>query len=154
MDYELIKTLAVVIGTIVGLITLIKGLVEYKRQGVVKRTEIFLEMRTRLREDESFSNICNLLETDDEELRKIPLIERDRFVGFFEELALIHNSKLINNLVTLYMFGYYSIRCSESKNFWYKLNKNQPLWSAFFDFADKMKNEQRKFKFQREEFHL
>ncbi len=111
-------------------------------------------MRKRLREDVSFSSICALLETDSEKLCDVQLIEKDRFIGFFEELALMKNSKLINNNVTLYMFGYYAIRCNKSKNFWNGLNKKQALWSLFFNFANEMEQAEKKFKFKKSDFRL
>jgi hypothetical protein len=136
------------------IISVLKGLVEYKKQGITKRTELFIQMRSRLREDRTFARICELLEEDDELLRDIPLIEKDRFLGFFEELALMKNSGLINDRVALYMFGYYAIRCFESKNFWYNLNREEPLWSLFIDFAEQMKIAEHRFQYKREEFHL
>ena len=38
-------------------------------------------------------------------------------------------------VVALYMFGYFAIRCHDSKNFWAGLNCEQVLWSLFMDFA-------------------
>ena len=109
------------VGATVAIVTAIKALIEYRKQGITKRAEIFLQMRSRLREDPSFKNICQLLETDNEKLREIPLIEKDRFIGFFEEFALIKNSGFINDNVSLYMFGYFAVACLESKNFWHSL---------------------------------
>ena len=142
------------IGVFIGLLTLIKGVVEYIKQGITKRSEIFLNMRSRLREDKGFAKICELLETDAIELQEISLIERDRFTGFFEELALLYNSRLINKEVSLYMFGYFAIRCAESKNFWYGLNKTQPLWSAFFHFAEEMKKANNNFQYDPRKYRL
>ena len=139
---------------VVALATLIKGLVEYRKQGATKRAEMFLQLRTRLRQDASFSRICDLLEVDSHELRDIPLVERDRFIGFFEELALMRNSGLINEDVTLYMFGYFAIRCYHSENFWFNLNKDQPLWSLFMDFAIQMDRAHKEFKYERARFRL
>ncbi|MDD2759605.1 MAG: hypothetical protein PHH11_04865 [Methylomonas sp.] len=134
--------------------TLLKGLVEYRKQGLTKRAEVFLQMRTRLRQDESFSKLCDLLEVDSPELQDIPLVERDRFIGFFEELALMHNSGLINKQVTLYMFGYFAIRCYHSENFWTGLNKDQPLWSLFMDFAKEMDRAHNEFRYDKRQFCL
>ena len=139
---------------IIGLATLIKAVIEYKRNITTKRLELFLSMRTRLREDEEFKTICQLLESDDAKLRDIPLIQKDRFTGFFEELAIMRNSGLMNDDVTLYMFGYFAIRCNQSKNFWYGLNRNQPLWSLFFSFAEDMETAQSQFRFDKKKFHV
>ena len=138
----------------IGLATLIKAIIEYKRSTATKRLELFLAMRTRLREDEEFKTICQLLETDDEKLRDIPLIQKDRFTGFFEELAIMRNSGLINDDVTLYMFGYFAIRCNQSKNYWHGLNRNQQLWSLFFSFAEDMERVYKDFKFDKKRFHV
>ena len=142
------------IGSLIALVSLIRALVEYQKQGATKRSEIFLDMRSRLREDESFSRICDLLERDDPKLREIPLVDRDRFIGFFEELALLRNSGLINDEVTLYMFGYFAIRCIDSRNFWYDLNRDQPLWAAFMDFARDMKSMHTVYEYDSSRFHL
>ena len=142
------------VGSVIALVSLIKALIEYQKQGITKRSEIFLNMRSRLREDKSFSKICDLLERDDLKLREIPLVERDRFIGFFEELTLLRNSGLIKDEVTLYMFGYFAIRCIDSQNFWFDLNKDQSLWSAFMDFANHMKSMQKVYKYDRSRFHL
>jgi hypothetical protein len=142
------------IAAAVGLFALIKGIIEYRKNSLTKRSELFLSMRSRLREDKEFIEISRLLETDDETLRDIPLIQKDRFTGFFEELAIMKNSGLINNQVTLYMFGYYAIRCNKSVNFWYGLNRKQKLWSLFFNFAEDMEKAEANFKFNRRDFHL
>jgi hypothetical protein len=142
------------VGVLVAAFTLVKGLIEYRKQGVTKRAEIFLQLRTRLRQDPQFSRLCDLLEVNSPELRGIPLVERDRFIGFFEELALMRNSGLINDQVSLYMFGYFAIRCLHSKNFWHDLNRDQPLWALFVDFAQQMEAAQKSFKYEPKAFRL
>ena len=41
------------------------------------------------------------------------------------------------------MFGYYAIRCLESKNFWRGINKESPAWYLFRRFAEKMQEVER-----------
>lgn len=135
-------------------VSIIQGLIEYRKQGITKRAEIFLQMRTRLREDPVFINICNLLETDDEELQEIPIADKDRFLGFFEELAVMKNSGLINEQLTFYMFGYYAIRCFDSVNFWHNLNRKHALWSLFMDFSKTMIVTEKGFEYKQKNFHL
>ena len=141
-------------GVTVATITAIKALIEFRKQGITKRAEMFLQMRSRLREDPSFKHICQLLETDDKKLREVSMIEKDRFLGFFEELALIKKSGFINDDVTLYMFGYFAVKCLESKNFWYNLNKPHDLWVVFMEFAQQMKEAQNSFSYDEKNFHL
>lgn len=141
-------------GVTVATVTAIKALIEFQKQGITKRAEIFLQMRSRLREDPSFKQICQMLETDNEMLREISLIEKDRFLGFFEELALIKKSGFINDDVSLYMFGYFAIKCLDSENFWEGLNKSHNLWGLFMDFAAQMKNASESFVYDAKELHL
>jgi hypothetical protein len=46
-----------------------------------------------------------------------------RYEAVFEELAIIRNSRLINDRATLYMFGYWAILCNKSDNLWHGLNR-------------------------------
>jgi hypothetical protein len=131
-DYVAITT------TLVALATLWKTLTEYIRQGTERRADRFLAMRTRLRTNPDFLNICELLETDDPSLRDVPLIQKDNFIGFFEELALLWNSKIFSDEVVYYMFGYFALACWRSENFWSDLNRDQVLWSHFRDFVERL----------------
>lgn len=133
------KDLATIIGVVVALVTLIKGVVEYAHQGAQKRAERFTSMRIRFKEDTSFKEICDLLETDDPRLAQVPFKDKRDFLGFFEEVALMLNSKLIRPAVAHYMFGYYAIRCAESDNFWSDVNRDTPYWALFNDFVARMK---------------
>ena len=154
---ELKDILEISISSVVAVLalgTFIKAILEYKKNSNIKRLELFLNMRTRLRQDNDFIEICELLETDDKKLRNIPAIKKDRFTGFFEELAIMRNSGLMNDDVTLYMFGHYAIRCKQSENYWDGLNKNQPLWALFFDFATDMEKAHDKFKFEKSNYHV
>ena len=111
-------------------------------------------MRSRLREDSNFIEICELLERDDPKLRVIPLVQKDRFTGFFEELAIMRNSGLMTDELALYMFGYYAILCNKSENYWYGLNKKQVLWSLFFDFASDMERRRDSYRYDRKRLNL
>ena len=95
-----------------------------------------------------------MLETEDIELSEISIVEKDRFIGFFEELAIMKNSGLINAQLTFYMFGYYAIKCYDSENFWYGLNRKHTLWSLFMDFAKAMMDAEIKFQYRRKDFNL
>ena len=160
-------TLTLIVSVVVasvGFDTLLKAIIEHKRSVAAKRLELFLEMRKRLRDDEEFSNICNLLEEEgwEEErqgevatkLRNIPPVQKDRFLGFFEGLAIMRNSGLINDQVAAYMFGYYAIKCKKSESFWEGLDPEDPFWALFFSFAEDMQQARSEFKFDKTKFHV
>jgi len=133
------KDLATILGVAIALVTVIKGVFEFTQQGAQKRAEQFTAMRRHFKEDQSFKEICDLLETDDPKLREISFKDKRDFLGFFEEIALMFNSGVIRLGVAHYMFGYYAIRCWASENFWSSVNRNSPYWSLFKDFAAVMK---------------
>jgi len=130
------------------------ALIEYRRQGAARRAEQFLQMRSRLRGNEKFVAICQMLDTDDEALREIPLIDKDNFIGFFEELTLLWNSGVFSDQVVYYMFGYFAIKCWDSKNFWAGLNRKSIGWSHFRDMAERLKEIQSTFKPMRRAYRL
>jgi hypothetical protein len=158
VDWKQIVDLATVLATIGGgvfaLITLFQGLVEYIRQGSQKRAELFMEMRRRLKENESFKEILALLEKDEPALEAIPFKDKRDLLGFFEEIALMTHSGLIRKEVAGYMFGYYAIRCWESEHFWNNIMRWHDAWSLFRDFVEQMTALEKSFKYERRKFRL
>jgi|HubBroStandDraft_3_1064219.scaffolds.fasta_scaffold174203_2 hypothetical protein len=123
---------------LVGIVAFIKTLMEYTQQNSMKRFEKFQEMRKRYKEDPVLREICTLLEDDSERLRDMPFKQKLIFLGFYEEIALMHNSGLLRPSIAHYMFGYYAIRCYQSKNFWNNLNRDSYYWAVFVNFAKRM----------------
>jgi len=151
---DLAKDIAIVAASVIALGTLIVGVIEYFRQGAAKRVEHFLEMRRRFKENQKFKTITDLLLTDDEGLRDIPVGDKLDYLGFFEEIALSMNSRLINKNVAHYMFSYYAIRCWESENFRRGINCDSIYWQAFRDFVEQMKEIEQGFRFRRKNFQF
>ena len=145
MDF---KDIASFILAIVGFITLIFGLIQYRKSLLQKRSEQFLKMRERYVDNPVFQELFLLLETDDLKLRNISYKIKLKFLGFYEELALMVNSKLIKKEVAFYMFAYHVIRIWESENFWFfndadnnkirEVDRNSIYWSLFKKFSTEM----------------
>ncbi|MDR6516763.1 hypothetical protein [Chryseobacterium camelliae] len=128
----------------IGFGSLIKAIVEYRLQGRQKRADYFDNLKNRLRTDEKLFNITKYLEEDSVELRKINYLDKYYFLGFFEQIAVGVNSKLIKKNVAHYFFGYFAIRCWESENFWYisdneQIAKDEYYWNTFKTFVESMK---------------
>lgn len=107
-------------------------------QGKQKRAEIFLKKQGEYFGNKSFSEIRGLLEKDDPQLQDIGFEEKRAYLTFFEEIAVLKNSQLVNGDLAYYMFGYYAIKCLESENFWPNINKQDIFWNVFFHFATEM----------------
>jgi hypothetical protein len=142
----------------VGLFTLIRGGVEYRRQGTQTRADLFLRMRDRWVE---FNEVCVLLGKTDaqsiRELKEIPFQRKQDFLGLYEEIALLTNSGMLRPQAVYYMFGYYALRCDESDAFWNSINRHSMYWLVFNDFVQQMKAMERKSstrKFNRRAFKL
>jgi hypothetical protein len=143
-----LKSIATIIGAIIAVLTFLKGMIEYIKQGSQKRAEHFNIMRIKFKENAVFKEICDLLECDDEKLTSIKFADKRDFLGFFEEIALMMNSKIIKKEVAHYMFGYYAIRCWKSRKFWTNVNKESNYWQLFNKFVTIMLEIQEKFKFK------
>ena len=132
------KDMAGVVGVALAFATLLKGVVEYVRQGAQKRAELFLAMQRRLVDSELLDRITEMLELQDPALATLPIKDKSVFLRFFEEIALMVQSGLLRKNVAHYMFGYYAIRCWKSEAFWHNLNREGPYWELFRQFADEM----------------
>jgi hypothetical protein len=119
---DLIQNLGIA-ATAVGLVM---GYFEYLRQGRQRRAEKYFEL---VKEFAKFGDILDLLRTDSPALKKLKPNERERFLGFYEDLALLINSNLIQEHLAFYAFGYWLERVWASKNFWQDpKNKEDSYW--------------------------
>ncbi len=141
------KNAAELIGTAIALATLIKGTLEYIKQGAVKRAELFLEMRDKYTKFFYLFDMLDHQDTDEgcNKLRALQFEEKLRFLGFYEELALMIESGLIRRGVAHYMFGYYAIVCWKSDHFWNEEDREDPYWRLFRLFVERMLKEEQNF---------
>jgi hypothetical protein len=137
-----ISAAVAILTLVVGVGAFFKAIVEYKRQNAIKRFEIFQAMNRRF-DDDQFVRLREFLDDDSKELSQTSYTLKHNFLGFFEELAISVNSKVMSENVAFYMFGYYAIRCWESKEFWKGdklIQKESIYWALFRSFALRMKN--------------
>ena len=139
MDWDTIKNIILLLGSIVGLLALIKGVIEYSRNNAMKRAEYFATLHKQLNEVVVLSQICDYLDTDSPDLANLGYAKKYQFLSFFETVALMVNTGLLKKELAQYMFSYYAIRCYESNNFWTEIDKDSPYWTLFRSFAREMK---------------
>lgn len=138
-DIDFWKNFAIILGVIVSTHSLLKSVAEYSKQGTQKRADYFFNLEKRFEENKVFGEICSELDKDYPTFYNISLRDKMLFLGFHEEVAASMNSKLIKKEVVHYMFGYYALRCWESKEFWVDINKDSFYWILFNEFAEQMK---------------
>jgi hypothetical protein len=146
MSLDDLRNIATIVGVVIAVFTFIKGIIEYNKQGSQKRAEFFNAMRKKLKENSVFSRIRELLDDNDKALCDISFADRRDFLGFFEEIALMVNSKLLKKNVAHYMFGYYVIQCWKCEHFWVDIKKDSIYWRLFKEFAMVMEREEKKLK--------
>jgi len=135
------KDAATLIGSAVALFTLFKSMLEYKKQGTLKRAELFFDMEERYTK---FLYLFDMLDHQDNEeiikkLQSLPFGQKLDFLGFYEQLAMMVESGLIRRTVAHYMYGYYAIACWESDSFWNEEDRNDPYWHLFENFVEQSK---------------
>ncbi len=135
---NLIKAIALVLASIVGLITLIIGYIEYKRASKLKRIEIYNHYREKMNSDENVKTILKMLEDNNDEIENLPRINRFKFIGYFEDIALLMNSNYIKPEIVHYMFAYYAKMCWNNEKFWHDINRDSHYWRVFKEFVKKM----------------
>jgi hypothetical protein len=130
-----IAALAIVAGAI-------KFGVEQRKANALSRFESFHKMRDTARNDELISEVIDCLRDleqgkpgSGDRLRDMDIKKKHRFLGFFEEIAIMHDSGLIRTDVAHYMFGYFCIRCLQADEFWIGINRESYYWSLFMRFA-------------------
>ena len=105
---------------VVTCIAFIAALLQYLRSRKDIRAKQFLELRNYFRNNASFQTIIQQLytETGKQNFDPILMNERIEFMAFFEDIAFLMNSKLLNEEVAYYMFGGDAITAWNNDWFW------------------------------------
>ena len=128
-------------GFIVSFFLLLLALLNYYKAEKQKRAEHFFKLRDKYNNDPTFIKIREIIYSPDNKdiSRGINPDEKRKFLGFYEEIAIMVNSKLINEELAFYMFGYYAKKCNELDVFKTYINEDKEYWKVFSEFATKMK---------------
>jgi len=138
---------------VTAVILLFLTLREYRRQGAQKRADYFKAMMDKFKTTPGFLDISSYLDEDENpKLNDVPYPIRRSYLNFFEELALMVNSGLVQRELALYMFGYYAIRARHNHYFKSEFAFDGPYWSLFVRFAEELEREQSSRKFQKANF--
>ena len=129
---RLVATVLGSIGGVVGLATLVKGVVEYTRQARQKRMELYLELEKRFADNEGFKDIRDLLHARTPEslqtLSQVRWSARNDFAGFFETIAIMVKSGLMERSIACYMFSNPAIEACKTDEFWTGFAHDRKHW--------------------------
>ena len=130
------EKLAALLGAI---IVASKWLFEFSRKARLERFNKFEEMRKRADDGELGAALSKLDSSEEFTGDEVDLV-----MGFYEEIALMFNSRLISPAVAYYMFGYWIIKSSKSREFSTKYEelrgeyKDEDFWRVFESFRARM----------------
>ena len=111
------------------------------REHLLKRIEFTLAQHRRLFDDPVLYNVLSLIDSDDSKLSEFTMWDPKRkLLTFFEEIALLVNSKQINDEVAYYMFGYYAKCARDGANFQVGIDLEEKYWGLFFNFSENAEN--------------
>lgn len=124
---------------IVAASAFVKAVLEYERQNSLKRFEKYQEMFARY-SDRSFEGIRRALGEGGQKLADYNTEEKYEFMNFFEDVALMYQSKLMRIEVAAYMLGYDARTASTDPNFPVNLHlgKEDPNWTLFWNFCQRL----------------
>jgi hypothetical protein len=138
-----VKDLATLIAAVVAVATLVKGVMEYARDAAQRRLQILLDLRARFSDSPALQEVRCALESDDPgAIRMVTKTHRVDFAAFFEEVALMMNSKLLSRTLAHSLFGFYAVMANDNPGFWDGFNVigNEAYWRPFTKFAEEMKS--------------
>jgi hypothetical protein len=117
----------------------IKWLKETGSANRLKRFDKFQEMRRRT-DDPPLSRVFNAIEEGDvEAIKALNRFDKEDFLAFYEELALMEASGLIRTEVAFQMFGFWILEAERQSAFWTpEITRDDPFWRLFFHFHRKM----------------
>jgi hypothetical protein len=108
---------------------------------------IFLILDNSLRSLLKERNKDNVKEIDKNaelEIKKLSKIKLYDYAGFFEELQISIRSGFVKKEMVYYFFGTYILDTQLSTHFKDTINRNQPLWTIFYELLDEMEKINRK----------
>jgi hypothetical protein len=118
------------------------------REAALKRFDKFQEME-KISDTVGFKRVVALIYGDEakpgEQLCDIT--DKEDFMDFYEQIALLVNSGLMMKQVALYMHGAVAIQAYDSEDFWKDTDdhRTDPYWSLFRDFCVQMKKLRQKY---------
>ncbi|AXG70868.1 hypothetical protein KORDIASMS9_03118 [Kordia sp. SMS9] len=135
MGFSNIQFTLTIIASIIAVITLILGVLEYRKKNMLTRIDIYLKMRDYYARDENLQKVCSALGEGRGSInvKELTYEQKRQFLGTMESIALLVNSKVMNKQVAMYMFGYYAIAAWENEEFWShgNLRQDDPMWSLY-----------------------
>lgn len=132
---------------LIGLITLIKVLLEFRQRNKIDRINLYLRMRDKYARDSDIKEVCAALGNNDPPICQLTYQQKRLFLGTMESVALMVRSDVMDKHVAMYMFGYYIVKAWDADDFWGdgNIDQNDPMWALYKDFVFEIKDIKKEF---------
>ena len=125
---------------IVAIGTLVKALAEFRLQNSLKRFEKYQAMNETYSTSITLTSMRDALRAGGEPLEKYDVIEKYKFMAFYEDIAMMCQSGLMRMEVAAYLFGYDARLAASNSTFAANLGnaREDPNWTLFWSFCDRL----------------
>jgi hypothetical protein len=125
---------------IVAVGTLVKAVVEFRLQNRLKRFEKYQQMNRFYTDDPTLTALRDALRTGGEVLATYDVIEKYKFMAFYEDIAMMCQSGLMRMEVAAYLFGYDARQASNLPEFVANLGdiRSDQNWALFWSFCGRL----------------
>jgi len=114
---EIIRNFSVALSALIAALAFTFNAWEKSKENRLNRFETYLNFEKRLNSETSFQKLITMLEEDHPELEKLNTLEKYKYLGFLEEIAIAVDNNLLSKKLAFYMFGYYAIQAQQSQYF-------------------------------------
>jgi hypothetical protein len=135
MESGSLKVFIEMVSTVVAVLALVKGVIEFVRLNAIRRYEKFHEMSVRFDENADIQKVCTVLEGSDNVEGALRMHEKEVFICFLEEIYFMMNSGIMKRDLALYTFGYYGRLAVESTEFCQGLSRGEAFHTQFLEFC-------------------
>ena len=144
-NFDPLKILGFIGGSIVGLWTFVKGINEYSLKNRLSRYQQFISQRKEFEATSVLTNIYGFILDDSQpDLSQKNVWDRIFFLVFMENIAIMMNSGLLSKNVVHNTWGNGILRCYANDSFWKGIDDNRkngqrsPYWRVFYQLRDDM----------------
>jgi hypothetical protein len=125
---------------VVAVGTFVKAVAEFRLQNRLKRFEKYQEMNKLYNESPNLTAFRDALRMGGDILANYDVIEKYKFMAFYEDIAMMCQSGLMRIEVAAYLFGYDAREASGRPEFVANLDdvRNDPNWTLFWNFCNRL----------------
>jgi hypothetical protein len=139
------SNLASIVGVLVAVLALLKGLQEYISQGKIKEAEFFLKLDQELDNNDELRGVAEAIRNNDtKRMQEITPFGLRKLAAFYETVGLLWENDILSTHVAYAVFGVGVIQCMESDYVWLGDDRRNEYWETLNKFYTAMSSERKR----------